>query len=123
VDEQPAMTVEVEHGKAQLRRHRRKYAEGELGEDKSFYFRGRDGKLNLRAQNMNIFAQMAAGVDDETWTHHLRNSDYSRWLRESVKDQELADEIASIERDQQLPPTESRNRIVESIRKHYATSV
>jgi hypothetical protein len=94
-----------------------------LGEDKSFYFRGCDGKLNLRAQNMNIFAQMAAGVDDETWTHHLRNSDYSRWLRESVKDQELADEIASIERDQQLPPTEGRNRIVESIRKHYATSV
>ena len=22
---------------------------------------------------------------NETWTHHLRNSDYSRWLRESVR--------------------------------------
>ena len=123
VGERQAVCVEVEHGKAQLRRHRRKYAEGELGEDKSFYFRGRDGKLNLRAQNMNMFAQMAAGVDDETWTHHLRNSDYSRWVRESVKDRALADEIASIEREQHLPPSQSRNRIVETIRKHYMTSL
>jgi hydroxymethylpyrimidine pyrophosphatase-like HAD family hydrolase len=37
---------------SERRRHSRKYAEGSLGEDKSFYFRGPQGKLNLRAQNL-----------------------------------------------------------------------
>jgi hypothetical protein len=32
----------------------RKYAEGELGEDNSFYFRGPEGALNLRAQNLAV---------------------------------------------------------------------
>src|SRR5262249_56128918 len=80
-------------------RHRRKYAEGELGEGESFYFRGPDGALNLRAQNLILFVQLAEGVDDRTWTHHLRAGDYSRWLREQVKDDELADEVSNIERD------------------------
>ena len=40
---------------ADRRRHKRKYAEGELGEDKSFYFRGPEGRLNLRAQNLELF--------------------------------------------------------------------
>ena len=52
----------IEPPKTELRRHRRKYAAGELGEDKSFYFRGPGGKLNLRAHNMNMFAQLAEGV-------------------------------------------------------------
>ena len=57
-----------------MERHTRKYAEGELGEDKSFYFRGPDNALNLRAQNLTIFLQMADGVDDQTWRHHLESA-------------------------------------------------
>ena len=76
-------------------RHIRKYAEGALGEDKSFYFRGPSNALNLRAQNLTIFMQMADGVDDETWLHHLQAHDYSRWVREAIKDDELADELAA----------------------------
>ena len=58
--------------KERQKRHARKYAEGELGEDRSFYFRGPEATLNLRAQNLSTFLQMAAGVDDRTWLHHLR---------------------------------------------------
>jgi hypothetical protein len=57
--------------KEKLKRHLRKYAEGELGEDKSFYFRGPKKALNLRAQNLSTFVQLADGVDDETWLHQL----------------------------------------------------
>lgn len=113
------MKVFVEPGKVELRRHRRKYAAGELGEDKSFYFRGPQKKLNLRAQNMNLFAQLAEGVDDETWNYHLQNADYSKWLRESVKDREVADQVAMIEKNQRLRPAESRAQIIDAIRKHY----
>jgi hypothetical protein len=56
------------------RRHRRKYAEGELPPDRSFYFRGPDRKLNLRAQNLKIFLQMAEGIDEATWRHHPRTA-------------------------------------------------
>jgi hypothetical protein len=49
--------------RAERRRHRRKYAEGELAPDLCFYFRGSEGKLNLKAQT-TIFLQMAAYVDD-----------------------------------------------------------
>jgi len=111
--------VTIEPPKTELRRHRRKYAAGELGEDKSFYFRGPGGKLNLRAHNMNMFAQLAEGIDNETWTHHLRNSDYSRWLRGSVKDQAIADEVGIIEQDRELEPSESRGRVLEAIRRRY----
>jgi HAD superfamily hydrolase (TIGR01484 family) len=118
-DSQEPVTATIEPAKTELRRHRRKYAAGELGEDKSFYFRGPDGKLNLRAQNMNMFTQLAEGVDTETWTHHLHSSDYSRWLRESVKDQALADEVRTIEQDKNLDPSESRRSIIEAVRRRY----
>jgi HAD superfamily hydrolase (TIGR01484 family) len=111
--------VKVEPAKAELRRHRRKYESGELGEDKSFYFRGPDGKLNLRAQNMKMFAQLAEGVDEETWAHHLRQGDYSRWLRDAVKDTKVAEEVAKIEEDPNLGTSESRAQILDVIRKHY----
>ena len=111
--------VKVEPAKAELRRHRRKYEAGELGEDKSFYFRGAEGKLNLRAQNMKMFAQLAQGVDEDTWVHHLRNADYSQWLRDAVKDAAIAEEVARIEKNAQLRPSESRAQILDAIRKHY----
>jgi hydroxymethylpyrimidine pyrophosphatase-like HAD family hydrolase len=104
---------------AEHRRHVRKYATGELGEDKSFYFRGPAGRLNLRAQNLALFVQMAEGVDDETWLHHLRGKDYSRWFREAIKDEELAAEAAHVEEDAGLPPKESRALIKAAIERRY----
>ena len=102
-------------------RHSRKYAEGELGEDKSFYFRGPDGALNLRAQNLALFVQIAQGIDDRTWLHHLHATDYSRWLRDKISDRELADDVARTERDEALTPLESRRRIKEAIERRYTS--
>ncbi|MCG3114589.1 MAG: HAD-IIB family hydrolase [Candidatus Manganitrophus sp. SA1] len=100
------------------RRHLRKYAEGELPPDRSFFFQGPDGKLNLRAQNLTLFMQLADGVDDETWMHHLRQGDYSRWFREAIKDDHLAEEAAQIEAEK-LSAKESRARIREKIEARY----
>lgn len=100
------------------RRHQRKYAEGELGEDKSFYFRGPDAKLNLRAQNLELFVQLAEGVDDATWEFHLRNGDVTRWFRESIKDDGLAAEADAVA-VAGLPPRESRARIRAVVEARY----
>lgn len=106
-------------GKMERRRHVRKYAEGQLGEDKSFYFRGPECKLNLRAQNLILFSQIAEGVDDETWLFHLQQHDYSHWFREAIKDEGLADEAEQIERRAYLSVKESRDLIKEAIERRY----
>ena len=83
--------------RTERKRHSRKYAEGNLGPERSFYFRGPEEKLNLKAPNLFQFLQLADGIDDDTWQHHLKSGDYSRWLREQVKDPELADDVAEVE--------------------------
>jgi len=105
--------------RAPHQRHVRKYAEGELPPDRSFYFRGPEKKLNLRAQNLKTFEQLAEGVDDATWMHHLRNGDYSSWFRKELKDEKLAREAESIERDQSLSPRDSREAIRTIIDQRY----
>jgi HAD superfamily hydrolase (TIGR01484 family) len=105
--------------RAERRRHHRKYAEGELGPDVSFYFRGPEGKLNLRAQNLKIFLQLADGVDDETWLYHLRRGEYSPWFREVIKDADLAAETEGIERMPDAPAGETRALIRGAIEKRY----
>lgn len=92
------------------KRHTRKYAEGELGEDRSFYFRGPDGRLNLRAQNLILFLQLAEGVDDATWLFHLHRGDYARWFREAIKDDPLADEVEAMQDGQDAARTRAQMR-------------
>jgi HAD superfamily hydrolase (TIGR01484 family) len=105
--------------KEKQKRHVRKYAEGELGEDKSFYFRGPERALNLRAQNLSTFLQLAAGVDDKTWLHHLRAGAYSQWFRGAIKDDVLASEATAIEQDHSLTPADSRTRIRDIVERRY----
>jgi HAD superfamily hydrolase (TIGR01484 family) len=104
--------------KSERKRHVRKYAAGELRPDKSFYFRGKDARLNLRAQNLQVFLQLADGVDDETWVHHLRQGDYSRWMRDAIRDEALAAEVEQVERSHP-DPAESRRRIRTLVEDRY----
>ena len=108
-----AEPLRLVQGKAQVR-HRRKYAAGVGGD--AFVFRGPQGKLKLRAQNLGIFLQMAEGVDEETWMHHLARRDYSKWFRTVIKDDALAAEAEQIESG---GGPESRDRIRDAIGKRY----
>ncbi len=101
------------------KRHTRKYAEGDLGEERSFYFRGPKGTLNLKAQNLEMFLQLAEGVDDPTWEYHLPEGHYSEWFRRDLRDEELAAEAAEVEADEGLDAKESRSRIAEHVRRRY----
>lgn len=105
--------------RSQRRRHRRKYAEGELAEERSFWFRGPHGRLKLRAQNLTAFLEIGDGVDDDTWQHHLRAHDYSRWMREFIKDPELAEEVVQVEDDAALDAAQSRRRVREAVERRY----
>lgn len=102
------------------RRHIRKYAEGELPPDRSFYFRGPQGDLNLRAANLARFCELAEGVDEATWEHHRRRGEYSAWLREMIKDPELGQEAEEVEKAKEFAAGEARRRLLEAIRRRYA---
>jgi hypothetical protein len=80
-------------------RHRRKYALGELGTDKSFYFRGPAGQLNLRAQNLMLFMH--------------------RWFSEAIKDDDLAAIAVALEAHADLSPAAARQRLKEAIEQRY----
>jgi hypothetical protein len=45
--------------------------------------------------------------------------DYSQWLRDKIKDGELADDVASAEKDEAMTLSESRQRIKEAIERRY----
>jgi len=105
--------------RVERQRHRRKYAEGELPPERSFYFRGPDGKLNLRAQNLIMFRQIADGVDDETWLHHLRQGDYSHWMETAIKDASLAQIVQEVEGTPDLSAHDSRRRVASAIEERY----
>jgi hypothetical protein len=66
-----------------------------------------------------MFLQMAEGVDEETWLHHLKAGDYSRWFRDCIKDDDLAKEAASIELEH-MDAEESLARIRDAIQRRYA---
>jgi len=116
------LAVRVQLPSSEIRRHKRKYAEGKLGPETSFFFKGPAGKLNLRAHNLNMFIQIAEGVDDETWLHHLRRGDYSQWMREAMKDEALANEVHEIEKDGKEAPQKTRTAVIEAINRRYTRS-
>jgi hypothetical protein len=118
--EQGPRAVTVVKAKRTHHRHTRKYAEGRLGEDKSFYFRGPTGSLKLRAFNLATFLQLASGVDEETWLFHLKRGDYTTWFRDDIKDETLAAEARQIESSGDAAA--SREQIATAIKRRYAAA-
>jgi hydroxymethylpyrimidine pyrophosphatase-like HAD family hydrolase len=111
--------IRLEPTQTERKRHLRKYAEGSLGEDRSFYFRGPEGKLKLRAHNLIVFTDLADGVDSETWLHHWKQGEVSDWVRRCIKDQNLADRIRVIETRLPDDADESRKLVRELIEQTY----
>ncbi len=118
--DEPPRWVNADRPQQELKRHTRKYAEGQLGEDRSFYFRGPAGTLNLQAHNLMIFLQMADGVDDATWLHHLHRGDYAQWFRSAIKDDDLAREVESVQDG--ADPTATREQIRTMVERRYTAA-
>lgn len=109
----------IEPSKTDRRRHVRKYAEGSLPEERSFWFRGPQNKLKLRAQNLVAFTDLADGVDEDTWLHHWRRGDVSDWLRRCVKDEELTGQVKALEKEHRDDANASRKAVRELIEEKY----
>ena len=75
--------------------------------------------MNLRANNLNTFLQLAAGIDDDTWRYHLERGDYSNWLSTAIKDEDLGQEVKRVEENRSLSPAASREEIAKAIEERY----
>jgi hypothetical protein len=104
-------------------RHQHQYFDGNMDPDNRFYFRGPKGALNLAAGNLRTFMQLAEGVDEETWVYHLNRGDYTRWFREKIQDQELTGVTEQLQRADDVSPQDSRQRVLEMIRKLYVKEI
>ena len=111
--------VDLTPPRGERQRHRRKYALGTMAPEESFYFRGPEERLNLRAHNLVLFLQIGNGLDDETWQHHRGQGDYSRWLADVIGDEELAADVADVERDDNLSVRDARERLRDLVRQKY----
>jgi DNA helicase HerA-like ATPase len=118
-----ALEVKIDEPHQLHRRHNGKYAVGDVGEWHSFYFRGQDDGMNLKAKNTCEFVEHSRLLDDAVWEYHLRRKDYSAWFRNVIKDDELAHEIKAIEEDRRLTPHESRDKVCRIVLAHYAAPI
>ena len=110
--------VRITGPRQQRRRHTRKYAEGELGPDRSFYFRGPEVRSICARRTSPCSSRSRTG-----WTT-LPGSTISRrrllaWARDAIKDEELAADFAAVERESGLDPAKSRARIKAAIERRY----
>ena len=65
-----------------------------------------------------MFCQIAEGVDEETWLHHLKRQEYSKWFEVAIKDDALV-ELAEQLEQMDPPPKNSRDQILNLIRDRY----
>jgi hypothetical protein len=120
--DQKPVVFEIAAGTSQRRPHLRRWAESELSEEKRFWFRGPEERLRLGAPTLAMFVHIGEGVDADTWLHHLERGDYSAWMRDGIRDETLASQVATIEREAagyDDPVQDSRRRIFAAIRERY----
>ena len=105
--------------RSEHQRHRHGYLEGDMDPEHRFYFRGPRHELNLGAQNLRVFVQLGEGVDDETWLHHLRQGDYTRWFRQVIQDEDLARVAERAAHNGNISAADTRRAVFDLIRKKY----
>ena len=85
------------------------------------WFRGPQESTRERSQVPTVLPYRRR-IDEETWLFHLRRGDYSRWIRDSVKDRDLAEVVRQVEERSDNDPRESRKRICDAIEAKYSLS-
>ncbi|WP_460357257.1 type IV secretory system conjugative DNA transfer family protein [Mycobacterium sp. ZZG] len=104
-------------------RHRHKYADVALPQERRFYFQPTDGQSPAPAATMREFGEAMIRLAPETLRFHLERGDFFRWLRHTIADAELAAEVASWEDElaahHAAEAERIRTRISHAVQKRY----
>lgn len=102
-------------------RHWHKYARAQLPVQLRFYMRGPQGATGAVAANLAALHRELVLCGPEVIEHHVRGGDLSRWIRDVMRDDELADSLQEIERlaGDGAAPEELRGRLLRVIEARY----
>ena len=105
-------------------RHWHKYQSAELPYHQRFFFRRRDRLTGAVAASMADLHHEIGQAEPEVLRHHAQNRDFSRWIREVIRDHELSGRLRLAEeglaRDGVAPAEEGRRLLLQIIETHYA---
>lgn len=105
-------------------RHQHKYATATLPEHRRFYFHTRHGGA-ASAGTLQEFSRYLRHCDPAVLSYHLGRDDFSRWITETLTDQELGTLLADVEREIRLRRAadleHARDRIISLIETRYLT--
>ncbi|MGB8389486.1 HAD-IIB family hydrolase [Mycobacterium sp.] len=78
-------------------RHRHKYADVRLPNERRFYFHATDGQYVRPAATMQEFRTALCHLDQRALQYHLDRGDFSRWLDGAIADSDFAQQVAAWE--------------------------
>ncbi|OBB63480.1 HAD hydrolase family protein [Mycobacterium sp. 852014-50255_SCH5639931] len=78
-------------------RHRHKYADVRLPDERRFYFHTINDRSVRPAATMHEFRSAISHIDYEALQYHLERGDFSRWLASTITDRDLAKQVAAWE--------------------------
>jgi hypothetical protein len=101
-------------------RHAGKYATGDVGRERSFYFRGRNNKFLVPARNLFEFLAVGGRLPPEVWAYHLHNGDITRWFDRVIGDASLAERCDALAQARDVDPEASLAEIGRLVVERYS---
>ena len=101
-------------------RHRAKYVDVPVTEQRAFVFAADGAKPERRARTLRQFVSLLEPAPPATGEDHLRRGDFSRWIGDVFGDHPLATTLSGIEKEQRGgPPGKAVRDVVSAIRARY----
>jgi hydroxymethylpyrimidine pyrophosphatase-like HAD family hydrolase len=100
-------------------RHQHKYAEAELPRNLRFFFTSSNGRAGLVAANIGQLHDVLVDCDPRLISFHTQRADFSRWIRDVLTDTDLAEQVATIERDSEADTETIRHRLLHAVEARY----
>jgi len=108
---EPARRFTVADRRTTHVRHRHKYADVSLANERRFYFRPVDGQYIAPAATMHDFRAAIRHLDPQALHYHLERGDFSRWLENTIADKDFAAHVAAWEDELQAHQAADLERI------------
>jgi hydroxymethylpyrimidine pyrophosphatase-like HAD family hydrolase len=99
-------------------RHLNKYLRAPLPGQKRFFFRPLKGEVPAPAASLWDFRETLATLPTETVAYHLRRGDFERWVRDVMRDAELARRLRKITH-RPLTDPELRRAVADAVADRY----
>jgi len=93
----PARAFTIADRRTEHVRHRHKYADVRLPDQRRFYFHSLGGQYLRPAATMQEFRTALCHLDHQALQYHLDRGDFSRWLAGTIADLDFAKQVAAWE--------------------------